>query len=112
MDPAGFGIGCARFHRQPQKGSAPLIAASCPVGNGPLPFCDGPFPVRDGPFPVRDGPLPFCDASFPVCDGPLPFCDASFPVFDGPWGVRGIVGRTLRPLGGKSGSFSRLRASF
>ena len=98
MDPAGFGIGCARFHRQPQKGSAPLINASFPVGNGPLPFCDASFPVGDGPLPL--------------CDGPLPFFDASFPVFDGPWGVRGFVGRTLRPLGGKSGSFLRLRASF
>ncbi len=98
MDPAGFGIGCARFHRQPHNGSAPLIDASFPVCNGPLPFCDASFPVGD--------------ASLPVCNGPLPFSDASFPVFDGPWSVRGFVGRTLRPLGGKNGSFLRLRASF
>ena len=53
MDPAGFGIGCARFHRQPHNGSAPLIDASFPVCNGSLPFCDASFPVFDGPWGVR-----------------------------------------------------------
>jgi hypothetical protein len=38
--------------------------------------------------------------------------DAPFPVCEGPWSIRGLVGLTLRPLGGKNGSFLRRSAGF